>query len=89
MTDPLELIGPTAPDVMVQAVEDDLIVFDPQRDEYYTLNRTAREVWELADGTRTAETITRVLAERYEIDPAVIVPDVSAIIAHLTAAKLI
>lgn len=89
MTDSLELIGPAAPDVMVQAVDDDLIIFDPQSEEYYTLNRTAREVWELADGTRTADNITRVLAERYAAEAAAIAPDVDAIIANLTAAKLI
>ena len=52
MTDSELLIGPHRSDVMEQAVDDDLIVFDPSSESYYTLNRTAREVWELADGYR-------------------------------------
>ncbi len=89
MTDSETFVGPHAADVMVQAVDDDLIVFDPNSESYYTLNRTAREVWELADGTRTAIGIAETLAARYEADSTQIAPDVAAIIANLADAGLI
>lgn len=89
MTDPTTPIGPHAQGVMEQAVDDDLIVFDPKTERYYTLNRTAREVWELADGTRTAGDIAAVLAERYDADAAQVAPDVADIIAHLADAGLL
>lgn len=74
---------------MEQAVDDDLIVFDPNSESYYTLNRTAREVWELADGTRTAAVIAETLAARYEAETAQVAPDVAAIIANLANAGLL
>lgn len=89
MTEPLDLVGPHAPGVMQQAVDDDLIVFDSESEEYYTLNRTAREVWDLADGTRTADDITALLAERYEVDATAVASDVAEIIANLADANLI
>ena len=89
MTDSELLIGPHRSDVMEQAVDDDLIVFDPSSESYYTLNRTAREVWELADGTRTATGIAKKLADRYQTDTAQVAPDVAAIIANLANAGLI
>ncbi|MCP3975303.1 MAG: HPr-rel-A system PqqD family peptide chaperone [bacterium] len=89
MTDSTTFIGPHAAGVMEQAVDDDLIVFDPDSESYYTLNRTAREVWELADGTRTATIIAETLAARYEAEPAQVAPDVAAIIANLAEAGLI
>lgn len=89
MTDPTTFIGPHTAGVMEQAVDDDLIVFDPNSESYYTLNRTAREVWDLADGTRTATVIAETLAARYEAETAEVAPDVAAIIANLADAGLL
>ena len=48
-----EVVGPRVASVMEQAVDDELILFNPGTETYFTLNRSAREVWELADGSHT------------------------------------
>ena len=84
-----EKVGPHAPGVLEQAVDDDLIVFNPATDAYYTLNRSAREVWELADGSRSAPEIAAVLADRYEVGLEQVLPDVAEIIDGFKTAGLI
>jgi len=84
-----ELVGPHSVGVLEQAVDDDLIVFNPASDAYFTLNRSAREVWELADGTRSASEITAVLAERYDVDVDRIRDDITEIISGFRETGLI
>ena len=84
-----EIVGPHAPGVMEEAVDDDLIVFNPATESYFTLNRTAREVWELADGTRTEAAIVGVIADRYEVGIADVAQDVGEIISSFRTTSLI
>ncbi len=83
------LVGPRAPGVLEQAVDDDLIVFNPANEGYFTLNRSAREVWELADGTDTASGIAATLAQRYGVDAGELHADVAEIIASFREAGLV
>ncbi len=89
MHDENEKVGPRAPGVLEEPVDDELIVFSPATEDFYTLNRSAREVWELADGTLTAGGITETLATRYEEAPEAIAASVAAIIAEFREAGLI
>ena len=82
-------VGPHAVGVLEQAVDDDLIVFNPETDTYFTLNRSAREVWELADGTRSASEIAAALAERYGVDLHQVEADISEIISGFSETGLI
>ncbi len=89
MSDSDEIAGPHATGVLEQAVDDDLIVFNPTTDTYFTLNRSAREVWELADGSRSASDIATALADRYGVDLEMVIPDIAEIIAGFKTAGLI
>ena len=89
MSDKDEPVGPHSAGVLEQAVDDDLIVFNPASDAYFTLNRSAREVWELADGTRSASEITATLAERYAVDVEKIRNDIAEIISGFRETGLI
>ena len=89
MSDKDEPVGPHSTGVLEQAVDDDLIVFNPANDTYFTLNRSAREVWELADGTRSASEIAATLAERYEVDLDQIRDDIGEIISGFRETGLI
>lgn len=89
MTDSDETVGPHTTGVLEQAVDDDLIVFNPTTDTYFTLNRSAREVWELADGSRSASEIAATLAERYDVDLRQVLADISDIINGFKTAGLI
>ncbi|NND02005.1 MAG: PqqD family protein [Acidimicrobiia bacterium] len=84
-----EVIGPRRADVMEQAVDDELILFNPVTETYFTLNRSAREVWDLVDGSRTVNDIARGLASRYGMDPEALIEDVRAIVDSFVAAELL
>ncbi len=74
---------------MEQPVDDELILFNPATETYFTLNRSAREVWELADGSRTLKEIAEELAVRYELAADRLIEDVSAIVDSFNEATLL
>ena len=47
---------------------DEYLFYDRQQDRVHVLNGTAREIYLLCDGTRSAEEVADVLAQRYAID---------------------
>lgn len=47
------------------AMDDEAVVYDHARDTVHYLNRTARLVWDLCDGTRTHSVIDRELQNRF------------------------
>jgi hypothetical protein len=71
------------------ASEGECVLYVPARDEACTLNRTATEVWSLCDGARDAGEIARVLGDRYGLDAALLVEDVSAVLTLLQARGVI
>jgi len=84
-----DLIGPHVDGVMEQEVDDELILFNPATETYFTLNRSAREVWELADGSLSLEQIADSLAARYDMAGDTLVDDVKAIVVSFEDANLI
>ena len=89
MHDPTELVGPHCEGILEQVVDDELILYNPNTESYFTLNRSAREVWELADGTMHAHEIALTLAERYGIASAALENDIAEIIDSFHGADLI
>ena len=89
MSESGEVIGPHADGIMEQVVDDELILYNPVTESYFTLNRSAREVWELADGTMHAHEIALTLAERYGIASVVLEADVVGIIENFREADLL
>jgi hypothetical protein len=53
--------------LLSEQVEDELIVYDPDRDRGHCLNRTAALVWRHADGEHTVAELAAILRE--ELDP--------------------
>ena len=82
-------VGPHASGVLEQAVDDDLIVYSPSSERYFTLNRTAREVWAMADGTRTVDGIAEELAGRYGVEPSIVKADIAEIVRGFVEADLL
>lgn len=83
------VVGPHSEGVLEQLVDDEMIVFSPDAETYFTLNRSAREVWELADGTKSIGEITIELARRYEVEPDSLLQDVTNIVASFADGSLI
>jgi hypothetical protein len=57
------------------------LVYHAARDEASALNRTATEVWQLCDGRLTVGAIAAVLGQRYEVDAALLLDEVSEVLA--------
>ena len=55
----------------------------------FALNRTARDVWALADGTSTVEQVVATLARFYRVVPETIAHDVHEVLVALTEAGLL
>jgi pyrroloquinoline quinone biosynthesis protein D len=71
------------------ASEGESLLYSATRDEASALNRTATEIWELCDGTRTIGAIARALGQRYGVDDAHLLADVTAAVATLRARGLV
>ena len=54
---------------------DEYLIYDRDSDHVHVLNRTAREVFLLCDGSRTAEQIAAELARKFGVEPSVTLVD--------------
>lgn len=71
------------------ASDGEALLYSATRDQASALNRTATEIWELCDGTRTIAAIADALGQRYSVDGAYLLADVTAAIATLRARGLV
>lgn len=71
------------------ASDGESLLYSAMRDEASALNRTATEIWELCDGTRTIGAIARALGQRYGLDEAYLLADVTAAVTTLRARELV
>jgi hypothetical protein len=63
-------------------VRDGLLVYAPDRELAFSLNRSARAVWESCDG-RTTEEIAAALSRQVGVGPEVLFDDVAAAVRQL------
>jgi hypothetical protein len=71
------------------ASDGESLLYSAARDEASALNRTATEIWELCDGTKTIGAIARALGQRYGVDEAYLLADVTATVTTLRARGLV
>jgi hypothetical protein len=74
-----------APGVVVEDLDDDVCLYRSDIDEVLVLNRSAGDIWRLADGGRSVETIATRLADVYRTDHETVRTDVQAVVADLVA----
>lgn len=78
------------PDRFVEtAIDDEVVVMRLSDGDMFSLEETAREIWDSLDGQRSISTIATDLAARHDADPAQISADVLAFVAELGAAGLL
>lgn len=82
-------VGRPADTVSEIELGDELSLFDAATGTALALNRTARDVWALADGESDVDDIVATLAKAYGTDPDSIAADVHATVAELTAAGVL
>lgn len=51
--------------VVEREIDGDLVLYDPQTDSTFLLNRVSAAIWDLCDGERSAEDIAREIAGAY------------------------
>lgn len=73
----------------VEEVEEDLLVYDPVKDQVHLLNVTASAIWELCDGTRTVSEIARELGERVVSGDHDIIKDVECTLGEFREKGLV
>lgn len=76
-------VGPPAPGVRWQDLDDRVVAFNPATGRAAALNETASQIWNLADGSRDEADVVRELARRYAVDPHTIKAGVLAAIDQL------
>lgn len=59
------------------------MLYDPDAKMVHIVNETARDVWNLCDGTRSLEEIATRLLEKYDVEMNVLRSDVRGLIADL------
>lgn len=82
-------IVPCQRNVEAFAAGGESLLYSATRDQASALNRTATEIWELCDGTRTIAAIADALGQRYGVDGAYLLADVTAAVATLRARGLV
>lgn len=78
-----ENLGVPAPSLSTVELGDELSVFDAATGTALTLNRTASDVFALADGHTTVAEAVDVLARAYGVEAAVIADEVAGAVRSL------
>lgn len=83
------MVGPANSHVLETEVGDDISLYDPTKEQVSVLNGTASDIWRLADGTRTVDEITALIAASYDVRPEAIAEDVVRTVGELSEAGLL
>jgi hypothetical protein len=84
----MDTVGPPHSEVLQEEVDDEVLLLDSRTGKYFSLNRTAGDVWRLADGQMSADQIVAALAVAYQVEPNTIRNEVNEIIDGFAAAGL-
>lgn len=91
---PLDVNGDTlfqvaGPDIVHDAIDDGIVVVNLTAGAYFTLDGTAREIWELLVSGRTRGEIAADLARRYDARPPEILNGVDGLLTRLVEEGLV
>jgi hypothetical protein len=75
--------------VIEYEVEDEMALYDPEREVVHILNATAATVWHLCDGTRTPDAVLSDFARLYGKDRGEVSDDVRSVLSFLNNAALL
>ena len=84
-----ELVGPPRDGVTELEIEGEVSLFVSATNRVVVLNETASAVWNLCDGTRTADEIVQQLAQDFTVTAGAITPDVEAALRDLRSAGVL
>lgn len=76
-------------DVRTHIVDGETVVLDRREGLIHQFNKTASFIWELCDGSRTFDELSRELCEIFEVDFATAQRDVQATVETLRRSRLL
>jgi Coenzyme PQQ synthesis protein D (PqqD) len=75
--------------VIAQKAANDLLLFNMNDGNYYSLNEIGSRIWELCDGNRSVSQLVEALAVEYDASSEVLENDVVELLESLQSGKLI
>jgi hypothetical protein len=77
------------PKATFQVVADEAILIHMHTGTYYSLNRVGTEFWNMLDGQQTIQQHAAALAQKYEVDEAMVIADLLELAEKLKAEDLV
>lgn len=77
------------PDVIVGRVEDEVVMMNIERGNYYGLNSSASRIWQLLEQDTCIAAICEQLQQDYDVDAGVCEREVQRFIAQMIDEKLV
>jgi hypothetical protein len=74
---------------LVTAVDDELVMLDPDTDRYFSLAGTGALIWSLLEQPSSVNRVVDSLLDEYQIDRSTCAEAVQAFVAEMVAADLI
>jgi hypothetical protein len=75
--------------VVAQKAANDLLLFNMDDGNYYTLNEIGSRIWEICDGNRSVPQLVAALAAEYDTSDEVLEKDIVELLEELRGGKLI
>jgi coenzyme PQQ synthesis protein D (PqqD) len=75
--------------VLVEQVDDETVLLDLDSGSYFSLNEVGTRVWALCDGSREIDHIVAEIGAEYDADAATIRADVTELLQHFAAERLL
>jgi hypothetical protein len=75
--------------VIVQRAANDLLLFNMEDGNYYSLNEIGGRIWELCDGNHSVSQVIAALAVEYDASEQVLEQDVLELLQDFRKGKLI
>lgn len=75
--------------VIAQKASNDLLLFNMDDGNYYSLNEIGSRIWELCDGNHSVSQLVAALAAEYDASDEVLEKDVAELLENLQSGKLI
>ena len=76
-------------DVLYQHADATVVLLNLARGQYFTLENTARRIWELTDGSRTVDDIITTICAEYSAERDVVESDTLELLTDLASEGLI
>jgi len=77
-----------APIVLSQRSDDEIILFNLEHGNYYSLDEVGIRIWDLCDGSRQVSEIAAIISNEYDVPVDVAQADVLELLADLAEEKL-